>query len=144
MCIEELKTILIRVCANPSNPSFNHYLFETIASLVRYICAATPTAVDAFEGMLFPPFQQVLQADIAEFTPYVFQVHTAHVHTPHTAHTQHTAHLPGEGSCTAHRAPSCTTHHRAPRTMHHAPCTMHRTNAARRPPASAHRTPTRS
>ena len=41
---------------------------------MRYICAATPTAVDAFEGMLFPPFQQVLQADIAEFTPYVFQV----------------------------------------------------------------------
>ena len=31
-------------------------------------------AVDAFEAMLFPPFQQVLQADIAEFTPYVFQV----------------------------------------------------------------------
>ena len=58
VCIEELKTILGRVCANPSNPSFNHYLFETIASLVRYICAATPTAVDAFEGMLFPPFQQ--------------------------------------------------------------------------------------
>ena len=39
VCIEELKTILGRVCANPSNPSFNHYLFETIASLVRYICA---------------------------------------------------------------------------------------------------------
>ena len=59
MCIEELKTILGRVCANPSNPSFNHYLFETIASLVRFICAATPAAVDAFESMLFPPFQQV-------------------------------------------------------------------------------------
>ena len=74
VCIEELKTILGRVCANPSNPSFNHYLFETIASLVRYICAATPAAVDAFEAMLFPPFQQVLQADISEFTPYIFQV----------------------------------------------------------------------
>ena len=74
VCIEELKTILGRVCSNPSNPSFNHYLFETIASLVRYICAATPAAVDAFEAMLFPPFQQVLQADISEFTPYIFQV----------------------------------------------------------------------
>ena len=60
--------------ANPSNPTFNHYLFETIASLVRYICAATPAAVDAFEAMLFPPFQQVLANDIAEFTPYVLQV----------------------------------------------------------------------
>ena len=74
MCIEELKAILSRVCANPSNPTFNHYLFETIASLVRYICAATPAAVDAFEAMLFPPFQQVLANDIAEFTPYVLQV----------------------------------------------------------------------
>ena len=74
VCIEELKNILGRVCANPSNPSFNHYLFESIASLVRYICAATPAAVDAFEAMLFPPFQQVLQADISEFTPYIFQV----------------------------------------------------------------------
>ena len=101
MCIEELKTILGRVCANPSNPSFNHYLFETIASLVRYICAATPTAVDAFEGMLFPPFQQVLQADIAEFTPYVFQAaaplapraHTPHTHTTHTFRAKSRAHL---------------------------------------------------
>lgn len=74
VCIEELKAILSRVCANPSNPTFNHYLFETIASLVRYICAATPAAVDAFEAMLFPPFQQVLANDIAEFTPYVLQV----------------------------------------------------------------------
>jgi exportin-2 (importin alpha re-exporter) len=49
-------------------------MFETIASLVRYICAATPAAVDAFEGLLFPPFQFVLQKDVSEFTPYVFQV----------------------------------------------------------------------
>ena len=74
VCIDALNNILARVCANPTNPTFNHFLFETVASLVRYICAATPSAVDAFESMLFPPFQTVLQADIAEFTPYVFQV----------------------------------------------------------------------
>ncbi len=73
-CIESLKSVLQRVCANPSNPTFNHYLFESVASLVQFICAATPTAVDAFEALLFPPFQQVLQLDISEFTPYVFQV----------------------------------------------------------------------
>lgn len=76
VCIDALNNILGRVCANPTNPTFNHFLFETVASLVRYICAATPSAVDAFESMLFPPFQTVLQADIAEFTPYVFQVIT--------------------------------------------------------------------
>lgn len=56
-CIEALKSILGRVCANPTNPTFNHYLFETVASLVKFICAATPAAVDAFEQLLFPPFQ---------------------------------------------------------------------------------------
>lgn len=74
VCIEELKTVLGRVCANPSNPKFNHLLFETIASLVRYICAKTPSAVDSFEAMLFPPFQYVLQSDVSEFSPYVFQI----------------------------------------------------------------------
>merc|ERR1712070_377433 len=74
VCIESLKGVLARVCTNPSNPTFNHYLFESVASLVRYICAATPAAVDAFEALLFPPFQQVLQLDVSEFTPYVFQV----------------------------------------------------------------------
>ena len=72
--LQNLNGCLERVCKNPRNPQFNHYLFETIASLVRYICAATPAAVDAFEAMLFPPFQQVLANDIAEFTPYVLQV----------------------------------------------------------------------
>jgi len=74
VCIESLNSILARVCSNPTNPTFNHYLFEAVASLVRYICAATPSAVDAFEQLLFPPFQNVLQLDISEFTPYVFQV----------------------------------------------------------------------
>jgi exportin-2 (importin alpha re-exporter) len=74
VCVEALKSILARVCANPSNPTFNHFLFETVASLVKHICAATPAAVNAFEQLLFPPFQTVLQMDIAEFTPYVFQV----------------------------------------------------------------------
>ena len=80
-CVEELKAHLTRVCENPTNPSFNHYMFETIAVLVRSLCnsangggAANPQAVDAFEAMLFPPFQYVLQKDVSEFTPYVFQI----------------------------------------------------------------------
>ena len=76
-CIEELKSHLTRVCENPTNPSFNHYMFEAIAVLVRSLCSGAtpnPAAVDAFEGMLFPPFQHVLQKDVSEFTPYVFQI----------------------------------------------------------------------
>jgi len=74
-CIEELKGHLQRVCENPTNPSFNHYMFEAIAALVRSLCAAgNSAAVDAFEAMLFPPFQYVLQKDVSEFSPYVFQI----------------------------------------------------------------------
>ena len=73
-CIEELKGHLSRVCENPTNPSFNHYMFEAIAALVRSLCASSPAAVDAFEAMLFPPFQYVLQKDVSEFCPYVFQI----------------------------------------------------------------------
>mmetsp|Transcript_16972 Transcript_16972/g.45736 ORF Transcript_16972/g.45736 Transcript_16972/m.45736 type:complete len:985 (-) Transcript_16972:289-3243(-) len=72
--LSELKAILARVCANPSQPAFNHYLFEVVAALVRDTCAANAAAVDAFEAALFPPFQTVLQMDVAEFTPYVFQI----------------------------------------------------------------------
>lgn len=73
-CVDELKGHLTRVCKNPSNPSFNHYMFEAIAALVRSLCASSAQAVDAFEAMLFPPFQYVLQSDVTEFTPYVFQI----------------------------------------------------------------------
>ena len=75
VCVDELKGHLTRVCENPSNPSFNHYMFEAIAALVRSLCdKSSPTsaqAVDAFEAMLFPPFQHVLQKDVSEFTPCV-------------------------------------------------------------------------
>eukprot|EP00742_Colponemidia_sp_Colp-10_P007911 GILJ01008535.1.p1 GENE.GILJ01008535.1~~GILJ01008535.1.p1 ORF type:complete len:917 (+),score=160.70 GILJ01008535.1:233-2983(+) len=75
--IQSLNTILIRVCANPSNPVFNHYLFETLAALVRAALCNPNVAASVFgqlEQMLFPPFQGILQADVAEFMPYVFQI----------------------------------------------------------------------
>ncbi len=72
--LEKLTTALFVVAKNPRNPQYNHYLFECIALLVKSVCAKHPEHVAAFEGMLFPPFQQVLQMDVAEFTPYVFQI----------------------------------------------------------------------
>jgi exportin-2 (importin alpha re-exporter) len=72
--IQSLTTILLRVCKNPSNPTYNHYLFETVACLMRSICSANPEHVKVFETMLMPPFQTVLSQDVAEFLPYVFQL----------------------------------------------------------------------
>lgn len=65
-----LAHVVGRVCHNPANPVFNHYVFETLALLVR---SADGGAIDGIEAALFPPFQAVLQQDIAEFAPYVFQ-----------------------------------------------------------------------
>lgn len=35
-------------------------------------CSAALLA--GYEGLLFPPFQMILSADVAEFAPYVFQI----------------------------------------------------------------------
>jgi hypothetical protein len=66
----------VQVCSNPSQPLFNHYLFETLAALLRTVVTASPSpsVVDQFEALLFPTFQAILQRDIAEFLPYVFQL----------------------------------------------------------------------
>jgi exportin-2 (importin alpha re-exporter) len=72
--LEKLTTVLGRVAKNPRNPQFNHYMFESIAVLVRSVCSKQPEVTSSFEGLLFPPFQMVLQLDVSEFTPYVFQV----------------------------------------------------------------------
>jgi len=70
----KLAAALERVCKNPRNPSYNHYLFESIAALVRNCCSVDRAMTSDLEGLLFPPFQSVLQMEILEFTPYVFQV----------------------------------------------------------------------
>jgi len=72
--LTKLTAALGRVAKNPRNPHFNHYLFESIAILVKYVCSKDPSATESFEGLLFEPFNIILQMDIAEFTPYVFQI----------------------------------------------------------------------
>ena len=71
---EKLSAALERVCKNPRNPGFNHNLFESIAILVRSICMKDVSQIHQLEQMLFPPFQTILQMDILEFSPYVFQI----------------------------------------------------------------------
>ena len=74
MCVcVRLTAALQRVCKNPVNPQFNHFMFECIALLIRASCTDA-ASFDRFESLLFPPMQTVLQLDIAEFVPYVFQL----------------------------------------------------------------------
>lgn len=72
--ITKLTAALERVARNPRNPQYNHCLFESLAILIKSVCKAEPSAVTSFETVLTGPFTTILQADIAEFTPYVFQI----------------------------------------------------------------------
>jgi len=72
--LNTIVTKMIEASGNPSKPNFNHYLFETLTLSIRIMCKANPKAVQVFEAQLFPPFQEILQKDVLEFHPYVFQV----------------------------------------------------------------------
>ena len=54
----------MRVIKNPTQPGFNHYLFESVAALVKQGCAKDPRMVDKLEEMLIPPFNYVLSQDV--------------------------------------------------------------------------------
>ncbi|XP_059634392.1 exportin-2 [Cornus florida] len=73
-CITGLTSVLNKVCENPKNPIFNHYLFEAVAILVRRVCEKDPSLITAFEASLFPSLQMILAKDVTEFFPYAFQL----------------------------------------------------------------------
>ncbi|CAJ1447658.1 unnamed protein product [Effrenium voratum] len=66
-----LSAILVAMAANPSNPVFNHNLFEAVASIVK-VCV--PTQPDAVESALLPAFGQILERNVVDFLPYTFQI----------------------------------------------------------------------
>ncbi|KAJ8748577.1 hypothetical protein K2173_003478 [Erythroxylum novogranatense] len=73
-CIAGLTSVLNEVCKNPKNPIFNHYLFESVAILIRRACERDISLVSAFESSLFPSIQLILANDVTEFWPYAFQL----------------------------------------------------------------------
>ncbi|ELU00355.1 hypothetical protein CAPTEDRAFT_165697 [Capitella teleta] len=90
--LTKLTEKLMLVSKNPSKPHFNHYLFEAICICIRSACRVNIAAVAMFEERLFGPFQEILQQDVQEFIPYIFQilsllleVHTGSVPEPYMA-----------------------------------------------------------
>ncbi|GFY96210.1 cellular apoptosis susceptibility protein, putative / importin-alpha re-exporter [Actinidia rufa] len=73
-CITGLTSVLNKVCENPRNPVFNHYLFEAVAILIRRSCEKDPSLISAFEAGLFPSLELILTRDVTEFFPYAFQL----------------------------------------------------------------------
>ncbi|XP_002130634.2 exportin-2 [Ciona intestinalis] len=72
--VEGLTQKLTIVSKNPNKPHFNHYLFEVLSLCIRTTCANDKSAVKSFEAALFGIFTDILQRDVTEFIPYVFQV----------------------------------------------------------------------
>jgi len=72
--INMLTLRLKQLCANPARPNFNHNLFECIALSIRILCKAHPSAAASFEESLMPTFGEILEKDIGELVPYVFQI----------------------------------------------------------------------
>ncbi|ESP05357.1 hypothetical protein LOTGIDRAFT_205558 [Lottia gigantea] len=72
--LKSLTGKLLLVSKNPSKPHFNHYLFECLCVAIRTTCKTQREMVTSFEEVLFTPFTDILQADVQEFIPYVFQI----------------------------------------------------------------------
>eukprot|EP00899_Mesostigma_viride_P021200 jgi/Mesvir1/29081/Mv18387-RA.1 len=72
--VTKLAAMLREICQNPMQTAFVHYLFESIAALIRHACPGDKAMLDNFQAVLFPVFQQILESDIQEFHPYVFQL----------------------------------------------------------------------
>ena len=76
--IDSVLTHLINITnvikENPSNPRFYYYHFEAIGALVRF-CSSSPQV--NLLPQLWGPFSTILNEDVSEFVPYVFQIFAA-------------------------------------------------------------------
>ncbi|OAX36460.1 Cse1-domain-containing protein [Rhizopogon vinicolor AM-OR11-026] len=72
--LQRLVNVLGIIAKNPSNPNFDQYIFESISALLRFVVSGTPSTLPTFEQALFGPFTFILQQDIDQYIPYVFQI----------------------------------------------------------------------
>jgi exportin-2 (importin alpha re-exporter) len=62
--VQALANMLVEVCKNPKSPGFNHYLFESVAALIKHGTAGQPQQIKQYEATLFPAFDIVLKNDV--------------------------------------------------------------------------------
>ncbi|KAI4114077.1 MAG: hypothetical protein LQ345_005084 [Seirophora villosa] len=62
------------ISQNPANPRFYYYHFEALGAFIRF---AAPSQPEKLENALYPIFGHILQNDVQEFVPYVFQLFAA-------------------------------------------------------------------
>jgi exportin-2 (importin alpha re-exporter) len=71
--LECICNLISLVAMNPSNPIFNHSLFECAATLVKF-CGGTAAGAAKINTKFVPVLQGILQNDVADFIHYVFQL----------------------------------------------------------------------
>ncbi len=76
-----LSKVITAVTANPAAPQFNHYLFESVAVVIKCVvdaqggdAARVNAAVGELESNLMPVFDVIFSKDVTEFVPYSFQL----------------------------------------------------------------------
>ncbi|KAI4282163.1 MAG: hypothetical protein L6R38_003143 [Xanthoria sp. 2 TBL-2021] len=62
------------ISSNPANPRFYYYHFEALGAFIRF---AAPLQPEKLENGLYPVFLNILENDVQEFIPYVFQLFAA-------------------------------------------------------------------
>ncbi|OQE21646.1 hypothetical protein PENSTE_c011G09365 [Penicillium steckii] len=72
--LQRFITITQIISSNPSNPRFYYYFFEAMGAFIRYAAPADPAKL---EQAFYAPFAGILQGDVQEFMPYVFQLFAA-------------------------------------------------------------------
>ncbi|PYI10777.1 Cse1-domain-containing protein [Aspergillus sclerotiicarbonarius CBS 121057] len=72
--LQHLINITKVISSNPSNPRFYYFHFEALGAFIRFAAPANP---DKLEQALYPPFAEILQGDVQEFMPYIFQLFAA-------------------------------------------------------------------
>ncbi|CCW68184.1 unnamed protein product, partial [Phytomonas sp. Hart1] len=65
-----LNTVIQKGCRNPSNPIFNHCVFEVLSKCI----ALQPDQVQIYEQILWDTIRYILTNDVLEFVPYVLQI----------------------------------------------------------------------
>jgi exportin-2 (importin alpha re-exporter) len=74
MVLRHLIMITNIISSNPSNPRFYYYHFEAVGAFIRFSAPANP---DKLEQAFYTPFIGILQGDVQEFIPYIFQLFAA-------------------------------------------------------------------
>ncbi|KAF2354137.1 Exportin/Importin Cse1-like [Trinorchestia longiramus] len=73
--LTQLVVRLKLVAKNPTKPHYVHFLFESLAVLVKDVCDAVDfNAIEEFDRSLFPVFQDILREEIDSIIPYIFQL----------------------------------------------------------------------